>query len=223
MVVGFVLRPSRPGVANGAAPWTCPVSLRRGRRQTVSGQREKPPRFVVLSSDIRVGTGGLLGVGIDSLPPEEAAGLRPVVAAMEVERTVASSRFLRVAEIGAKVAASGVTAELLAIEIREEGGRGTLRLDAGSDNQAAGGSFLATITIEDDAGTIYEAAAGPWHRGAMPSRAEFFFQPRPPAAASGLRISVARLDPWQPPGSLVQPARLPNAPIEGPWKFRAAL
>jgi hypothetical protein len=189
----------------------------------VSGQQEKPRGFVVLSSDVRFGTGDLRGTGISSLPPEEAARVRSVVAATEVGRSVASSRLLRVAKIGAEVAASGVTAELVAIEIHEAGGRATLRLDARPDDQAAEGSFLATITVEDDAGTIYEAETGPWHLGAMGSRAEFFFQPRPPAAASGLRISVARLDPWQPPGSLVQPARLPNAPIEGPWKFRAAL
>jgi hypothetical protein len=57
----------------------------------------------------------------------------------------------------------------------------------------------------------------------MGSRADFFFRSRPPVVVSGLRISVVRLDPWQPPGYLVQPARLPNAPIEGPWEFRAAL
>ena len=57
----------------------------------------------------------------------------------------------------------------------------------------------------------------------MGGRTDFFFRPRPPVVVSGLRISVARLNPWQPPGCLVQPARLPNAPIKGPRKVRAAL
>jgi hypothetical protein len=160
---------------------------------------------------------------MSSLPAEEAARMRPVVAAVELGRTLAASRFVKAVEVGGELAASGVAVELLTIEIYEGGGRGTLGLRSVLDAPAPAGSFVATIALDDDAATTYEVAAGPWHVGPTSGRGEFFFQPRPPAAASELRISIVRLDAWQPRASVIQPPRPPTAAIEGPWSFRAAL
>lgn len=189
----------------------------------MSEKRDKPFGYVVLSSDVRVGTAGRIGVGIDSLPREEAARLRPLAAAMELGRSLRTSRFVKAIGVGGEVVASGVIVAVLTLEIYEAGGRGTLRLRSVQDAPAPAGSFVATIALDDDADTPYEVVAGPWHVGPMAGRAEFFFRPRPPATSSELRISIVRLDPWQPPASAIRPPWRPTAAIEGPWGFRARL
>ncbi len=53
-----------------------------------------PSGFVVLSSDVRVGTGGLVGIGLSVLPPEARERFPPLLTGMKQETAVANSPLL---------------------------------------------------------------------------------------------------------------------------------
>jgi len=50
-----------------------------------------PSGFVVLSSDVRVGTGGLVGMGLSALPPEARERFTPMLTGTKQEMTFATS------------------------------------------------------------------------------------------------------------------------------------
>lgn len=189
-------------------------------------EEPRPPSgFFVLSSDVRVGTGSVSGIGISSLPPEARERFMPLLAAMELERAIAGTRLVRVIGTRNAVTAHGVSVELLAIEEREGGSRGILRCHArrGLGMGSGHSVFLAAIEIDDDRGTSYEVQSGLWHFNGVSAQADFFFRPQLPGDADEVRVSIARLVPWQPPDPPIRSRRSSSAAIEGPWVFRVII
>jgi hypothetical protein len=119
----------------------------------------------------------------------------------------------RVIAVGAAVEAGGVRLELIAVELRTDGGLATF---VGQTRPPIGppGHF-AEVRVSDDANTAY-VAAGQGMGGPTPTttRHEVRFAPAPPEAAAVLSITIDRfIDPF-PSGAL---------PIEGPWTFEISL
>lgn len=119
----------------------------------------------------------------------------------------------RVIPSGDVTEAGGAQLELVAVEIREDGGIATL---VARTRPPVGpvGSF-ADVAVSDDAGTAY-VASGQGSGGSNPgaSRHEVRFAPAPPEGARTLTIRIeAFADPF--PGRAVQ--------LRGPWEFRVAL
>lgn len=119
----------------------------------------------------------------------------------------------RVIAVGSSVDAAGARVELIAVEIREDGGIATL---VAHTRPPVGyvGSFVEA-TVSDDAGTTY-VASGQGSGGSSPgaSRHEIRFAPGPPEGAHALILDVASfVDPF--PGRAVE--------LDGPWEFRVEL
>lgn len=119
----------------------------------------------------------------------------------------------RVIAIGQSVEAGGIRLELLALELRDDGG---LALLAAHSRPPVGqaGSF-AVAHVRDDAGTEY-VAAGQATGSSTPgtTRHEILFAPTPPAATRVLTLTIERFsDPF--PGT--------TTTIEGPWSFEIDL
>jgi hypothetical protein len=119
----------------------------------------------------------------------------------------------RVIAVGASVETGGVRLELVAIELREDGGLATLVVHTRPPIGPAG--HFAEVRVSDDANTAY-VAAGQGIGGPTPTttRHEVRFAPTPPEAAAVLAITIDRfIDPFL-SGAL---------PIEGPWTFEIGL
>lgn len=119
----------------------------------------------------------------------------------------------RVIAVGASVEAGGADVELIAVELRTDGGVATLVLHTRPPIGQAG--HFAAVRVSDDAETTY-VAAGQGIGGPTPTttRHEVRFAPAPPASAKVLMLSIDRfLDPF--PGG--------TTPIEGPWTFEIRL
>ena len=119
----------------------------------------------------------------------------------------------RVIAVGASVEAGGVRLELIAIELREDGGLATVVAQTRPPIGPVG-NFLE-VRVGDDAETAY-IVAGQGMGGPTPTttRHEVRFAPAPPEAAAVLSITIDRfIDPF-PNGS---------TPIEGPWAFEIRL
>lgn len=119
----------------------------------------------------------------------------------------------RVIPLGDAVEAGGARVELVALEIREDGGIATL---VAHTRPPVGylGPFVE-VTVSDDAGTAY-VASGQGSGGSDPgtSRHEIRFAPAPPESAGTLTLRIeAFVDPF--PGRAVQ--------LRGPWEFRVTL
>ena len=121
---------------------------------------------------------------------------------------VDASELRRVLTVLLTAEAAGIRIELVAVELRADGG--VAHLVARARPPAWIGQLL-DVTVSDDAGTAY-AAAGQSQGGPNPGvgRIELRFAPTPPARARRLTLRVdAFLDPF--PG----PARR----LPGPWTF----
>lgn len=119
----------------------------------------------------------------------------------------------RVIAVGSSVDAGGARIELIAVEIREDGGIATLVAHTRPPVGYVGP--FAEVTVSDDAGTAY-VASGQGSGGPAPghSRHEIRFAPAPPEDAHGLIFHVASFaDPFH--GRAVQ--------LDGPWEFRVEL
>ena len=119
----------------------------------------------------------------------------------------------RVIAVGAAVEAGGVRLELIAVELRTDGGLATLVAQTRPPIGPPG--HFADVRVSDDVNTAY-VAAGQGMGGPTPTttRHEVRFAPAPPAATAVLSITIDRfIDPF-PSGAL---------PIEGPWKFEIGL
>jgi hypothetical protein len=119
----------------------------------------------------------------------------------------------RVIAVGAAVEAGGVRLELIAVELRTDGGLATLVAQTRPPIGPVG--HFAEVRVSDDANTAY-VAAGQGMGGPTPTttRHEVRFAPAPPEAAAVLSITIDRfIDPF-PSGAL---------PIEGPWWFDVRL
>jgi hypothetical protein len=119
----------------------------------------------------------------------------------------------RVIAVGAAVEAGGVQLELIAVELRTDGGLATLVAQTRPPIGPVG--HFAEVRVSDDANTAYVAAGqGMGGPSATATRHEVRFAPAPPDAATFLSITIDRfIDPF-PSGAL---------PIEGPWKFEIGL
>jgi len=187
--------------------------------------RNRPGNYIVLTSDVRVGQGRVLGVGLSSLSPVERRLIDVLRAAEELRGVLARSAFVRNVGVGNAVTANGVAVELVALELRDDGGRGILRRHATERPEGSETSpeiLLTEIALSDDWATSYEVGSGPW-TGDNESEAEFFFRPRPPDGATHLDVRIARLARWPPAGSVTLSAPPSPASIEGPWEFRVSL
>ena len=115
--------------------------------------------------------------------------------------------------VGSGVDAGGARVELVAIEIREDGGIASLVAHTRPPVGFLG--HIVEVTISDDAGTAY-VASGQGSGGSSPgaSRHEVRFAPAPPEAA---RVLTLRVD------SFTDPFPGRAAGITGPWEFCVAL
>ncbi len=121
--------------------------------------------------------------------------------------------------VGASAVAGDLTVELIAIEIRDAGGRGLLRFR--SQGGHIGGQLAMVgepeVAVTDDVGTRYESGLGGWSGSQEGGDAEFSFAPRPPDDASQLTIVVERFREFRlPPGHELSG---PPEGIVGPWTF----
>jgi hypothetical protein len=126
---------------------------------------------------------------------------------------VDASALRRVISVGSSVEAGGVRVELIALEVREDGGVATL---VAHTRPPVGhvGHFLEVV-VSDDAGATYVASGqGLGGSGPTTSRHEIRFAPAPPDAAHVLTLRVASFaDPF--PGLAAR--------LDGPWEFRVEL
>jgi hypothetical protein len=119
----------------------------------------------------------------------------------------------RVIAVGAAVEAGGVRLELIAVELRTDGGLATFLAQTRPPIGAVG--HFAEVRVSDDAGTAY-VAIGQGMGGPTPTatRHEIRFAPAPPEAAAVLSITIDRfIDPF--PSDAI--------PVEGPWTFEERL
>ena len=119
----------------------------------------------------------------------------------------------RVIAVGASVEAGGLRLELIAIELRTDGGLATLVAHTRPPIGPAGP--FAEVRVSDDAETAY-VAAGQGMGGPIPTttRHEVRFAPAPPATAEVLTLCIDRfLDPFT-SGAIS---------IDGPWTFEVRL
>ncbi len=123
--------------------------------------------------------------------------------------------------VGASVSVADLTVELIAIEVRDAGGRVTLNWRAHGGKIGGGPSITVIgepeVTVADDVGTRYELGPGGSSSHGDGGEAEFSFAPRPPAEAHHLRIVVERFrESRMPPGYRRSG---PPAGVPGPWAF----
>jgi hypothetical protein len=119
----------------------------------------------------------------------------------------------RVIPVAAAVEAGGARVELVAVELREDGGLAILVSHTRPPVGQVG--HVVTVSATDDAGTDY-AAAGQGSGGINvgTSRFEVRFAPAPP---SGAGLLTLRID------AFVDPFASLAGPLHGPWEFRVEL
>jgi hypothetical protein len=159
--------------------------------------------------------------------PEELARMLRMV---ELLTALDDSPLLRVLGVGEAVTVGEVTVELLAIELRAAGCRGTLRYrstaafpdEIGSRGRlpVPRGLPRPEVLISDDAGTAYEVAPGNGGGTARGAEYQFVFTPRPSDAAHRLTVSVTRFG-----QNLLSPFPMPEPvpDVPGPWDFSIPL
>jgi len=115
--------------------------------------------------------------------------------------------------VGSSTEARGVRVELIAVEIREDGGLATLVAHKRPPVGFVG--HLVEVMVSDDAGTAY-VASGQGSGGSSPSasRHEIRFSPAPPEGAHVLTFCIA---------SFADPFPTRSVGLDGPWEFRVAL
>ncbi len=119
----------------------------------------------------------------------------------------------RVIAVGTAADAGGAHVELVAVEIREDGGIATLVAHVRPPLGYVGQFLEAVVT--DDASTGY-VASSQTSGGSSPgaTRHEIRFSPAPPDAARTLIVRIEQFD---------DPFTRGSDPITGPWEFRVAL
>ncbi|HLB35093.1 MAG TPA: hypothetical protein VJL31_00830 [Gemmatimonadales bacterium] len=119
----------------------------------------------------------------------------------------------RVIAVGASVETGGVRLELIAVELRTDGGLATLVAHTRPPIGQVG--HFVEVRVSDDAATAYVAAGqGTGGSGPTATRHEVRFAPAPPDRAEVLTISVDRF---------VEPFPSGAIPVEGPWTFEVRL
>jgi hypothetical protein len=119
----------------------------------------------------------------------------------------------RVIPVAATVEAGGVRVELIAVEMREDGGIATLVSHTRPPVGQVG--HVVTVTASDDSGTDYTAAGqGSGGMNVGTSRHEVRFAPSPPPGARWLTLQI---------DTFIDPFAGLAGPLDGPWEFRVAL
>ena len=126
---------------------------------------------------------------------------------------VDASELRRVIAVGAEVEAGGARVELVAIEVREDGGVSTVVTHTRPPVGQTG--HFADVMVSDAAGTDYVAAGqGSGGGGAGTSRYDIRFSPAPPPEARVLTIRITAFD---------SPFPIPEQRVVGPWEFTIQL
>jgi hypothetical protein len=126
---------------------------------------------------------------------------------------VDASALRRVIAVGAEVEAGGAQVELVAIEVREDGGVSTVATHTRPPVGPTG--HFADVVVSDDAGSDYVAAGqGSGGGGTGTSRYDVRFSPAPPPEARVLTIRIAAFD---------SPFPIPEQRVVGPWEFTVQL
>lgn len=119
----------------------------------------------------------------------------------------------RVIAPGASVTAAGVTIELIALEIRDDGCVATLVAHTRPPTGQVG--HFVVLNVSDDAGTAYFASGGSsGSAGSEASRHEIRFAPAPPANTRTLTIEIEAFS---------DPFLGPLTELRGPWVFTVEL
>lgn len=119
----------------------------------------------------------------------------------------------RVIAVGRSVEGGGVRVELIAVEIRDDGGIASLVAHTRPPVGFVG--HFVEVTVSDDAGTAYVASGqGSGGSGPGASRHEMRFAPAPPEGAHVLTFAVA---------SFADPFPTRAVGLKGPWEFRVEL
>lgn len=157
--------------------------------------------------------GGMRSGAVTSPPqPDQVAIHRHHQESMRVAG-VDAGLLRRVIPVAAAVQVGGVRVELIAVEIREDGGIATLVTHTRPPIGQVG--HIVTVSVADDAGTEYAASGqGAGGGNAGVARHDVRFAPAPPA---GARVLTLRVD------AFVDPFAGLATPLEGPWEFRIEL
>lgn len=115
----------------------------------------------------------------------------------------------KVIAVGDAVTAAGIKVELIALEVRDDGGVATIVTHTRPPIGPVG--HFALVTVADDLATEYVASGGgSGSAGAAASRHELRFAPAPPP---GARTLTVRID------QFVDPFPGPATERPGPWEF----
>lgn len=137
----------------------------------------------------------------------------------ELIRPVSGSPLRRVVGVGATAATDDLAVELIAVELRESGGRCYVRFRSPRGALAVLGE--PDLAVADDLGTGYEIGLAGMSSSSEGGDATFVFAPRPPDAARSLAVSVERFherDLQRGPG---RPG--PRGDVVGPWRFAVGI
>jgi hypothetical protein len=152
----------------------------------------------------------------EPVPPEEAERFRQMARSfVEIE----TSPLRRVIGVGLESTASGISVELIALEIRERGAV----LYWKAHRRGAGMIGGPDITLTDELGTTYRFLPAGWSSSDGESKGETRIAPAPPPDARSLRVVVERFGEgrWAPgPGPF---GHEPPAVVTGPWRFEIEL
>ncbi len=152
------------------------------------------------------------GMAWSSLSEEPAAELMAEVRELGELSGVDTGPLLSVLPVLARAEAGGLEAELVTVELHEAGL--SMTLDVASRPGTVPPASMALVSVVDDAGTSYRAAAQ--GQGGSPGRMRYAVTaiPAPPPRATRLEVTVERfLDPF--PGGRRQ--------ATGPWRFSVVL
>lgn len=126
---------------------------------------------------------------------------------------VDASALSRVIAVGAVVEAGGARVELVAIEVRDDGGVSTVVTHTRPPVGQTG--HFVELMVNDDAGTDYVAAGqGSGGGGAGTSRYDIRFSPAPPPGARVLTVRIAAFE---------SPFPVGEQRVMGPWEFTIQL
>jgi hypothetical protein len=119
----------------------------------------------------------------------------------------------RVIAVGTSVEVAGARVELMALELREDGGVASVVSHTRPPTGPVGHFIL--VTVSDDAGTAYVGSGQTSGGSGMgTNRHDVRFAPTPPDDARALTIRIE---------SFVAPYPGPAVQLDGPWEFRIAL
>jgi hypothetical protein len=147
--------------------------------------------------------------------PGRAFDTDPTAAAL-LRDAVRKSRLVRVVEIGGADEHSGLTLQLLTLEIRVSGAVLHWKAQPVTDKVQGGPDFI----IGDDLGSIYSVFVGTWTAIDGVLQGTTIFVPPPPGPARAMRIDVGRIGGL---GITFPPGLVLDEPVLGTWKFTISL